>query len=324
MDPPYDDGTGSSEAGDDDGQAEQGSGVPMTAQSMGEHGDVHSRGGAAETVTGRPANGRPLCQKKQNVPWKLDERIKLALLMGEDDALMADAHGQHRFKQRKERYEWVKDRMKDASFKHRSAEDCRKKWSNTLRTAKLIVGKCELQASGQSSYWDLSVEERKEKNLPLSFEKALWDAMQWQLNRSSMKCDNTMASENLMAGSVDASTSGVSEEICAEDSDSAVKKRQTANGKARKEEASSSVSPLGRVMEDSTRSYCDGLDKAASTLAKATADAGTAIVVRIRDVAEAMRGGKTVLELLGAVLARRGANGGPGGEGGRETDPSSP
>ncbi|GBG77166.1 hypothetical protein CBR_g23492 [Chara braunii] len=216
--------------------------------------------------------------------------------MGEDDALMADAHGQHRFKQRKERYEWVKDKMKDAGFKHRSTEDCRKKWSNTMQMALLIVEKCG--ESGQPSYWDLSVEERKKKNLPLSFEKALWDAMKWQLNRSSMKCDNTMASENLMADGANAWMSGGSGERCAEDSDSAAKKRRTTDGKVRKEEASSSVSPLGRAMEDSTHSYCDGLDNAASTLAKATADAGAAIAVRIEDVVEAMRGGNTVLELL--------------------------
>ncbi|GBG73112.1 hypothetical protein CBR_g12828 [Chara braunii] len=286
---------------------------------MGEHGDVLSRGGAGETVTGRPANGRPPPQKKQKVPWTLGERVKLALLMSEDDALMADAHGQHHFKQKKERYEWVKDMIKDADFKHRSAEDCRKKWLNVLQTAKLIVEKCE--ASGQPSYWDLSVEERKEKSLPLSFEKALWDAMQRQLNRSWMKCDSTLASENLTAGSADASPSGGSEERCAQDSDNAAKKRWPASGKTGKEEASSSVSPLGSAMEDSTRSYCDGLDKAASTLAKATADTGTAIALPIGDVAEAMRGGNTVLELLVGVLARRGANEGPGGEGGRETDP---
>ncbi|GBG70755.1 hypothetical protein CBR_g8053 [Chara braunii] len=162
MDSPYDEGTGDSEAGGEDGHAEQGNVVPMVASSMGGQGDVHGRGVGGEAVGGRPAKGRPPAQKKSNVPWTLDERVKLAILMGEDDALMADANSQHRFKQRKNRYVWVNDRMKDVGFKQRTGEDCRKKWSNMLQTAKLIVEKCE--AYGQPSNWDLSMEERKEKS----------------------------------------------------------------------------------------------------------------------------------------------------------------
>ncbi|GBG86065.1 hypothetical protein CBR_g40966 [Chara braunii] len=303
-----DEGTGGLEAGDEDGQAEQGTVVPMVASSTGGQGIVNGQGAGGGVVGGRPVNGRPPAQKKPNVPWTMDELVKLAILMGEDDALMADANGQHRFKQRKDRYE---------------REDCRKKWSNMLSTAKLIVEKCE--ASGQPSYWDMSTEERKEKSLPLSFEKAVWDAMQWQLNRPSIRCDNTMASKNLPGIGTDATPAGGSDGRCAEESDNSAKSRQTASGKARKEDPGSSVPSLGRAMEDSTRSYCDGLDKAATTLAKATTDAGCAIAARIGDVAEAMRGGNSVLELLVGVLARRGANVGDGGEGPahRFTDPSS-
>ncbi|GBG89814.1 hypothetical protein CBR_g49665 [Chara braunii] len=276
MESPFDEGTGGSEAGDEDGEAEQGSALPMVASSTGGQSDVSGQGaGGATTVGGRPANGRLPAQSQA---------------------------------------------MVDAGFKHRSGEECRKKWSNMLATTKLIVEKCE--ASGQPSYWDLSVEERKEKSLPLSFEKALWDAMQWKLNRPSMRCDNTLASENLAGGGTDATSAGGSDTRCAEDSNNSAKRRRTASGKARNDDAGSSVSSLGRAMEDSTRSYCDGLDKAATTLAKATADAGSAIAARIGDVAEAMRGGNTVLELLVGVLARRGANGVDGGESHRCTDPS--
>ncbi|GBG59010.1 hypothetical protein CBR_g24358 [Chara braunii] len=235
----YDEGKGGSEVGDEDGQAEQGTAVPMVASSTGGQGDVTGQGAGGGAVGGRPANGRPpALKKKPNVPWTLDERMKLAILMDEDDALMADANGQHRFKQRKDRYAWVNDRMADAGFKHRSGEDCRKKWSNMLATAKLIVEKCE--ACGQPSYWDMSTEDRKEKSLALSFEKAVWDAMQWQLNRPSIRCDNTLASENLPGVGTDATLAGGSNGRCVESNNSAKSKR-TATGKARKEDPGSSV-----------------------------------------------------------------------------------
>ncbi|GBG77432.1 hypothetical protein CBR_g23881 [Chara braunii] len=243
----YNEGTGGSEAGDEDGQAEQGTAVPMVASWMGGQGDVNGQGAGGGAVGGRPANGRPPAQKKPNVPWTLDERVKLAIFMGEDDALMADANDQHRFKQRKDRYAWVNDRMADAGFKHMSGEDCRKKWSNMLATAKLIVEKCE--ESGQPSYWDMSTEERKEKSLSLSFEKAVWDAMQWQLNRSSIRCDNTLTSENLPSVGTDATPAGGSDGRCAEESDNSAKSRRTTSGKARKEDPGSSVSSLGRAMD---------------------------------------------------------------------------
>ncbi|GBG92774.1 hypothetical protein CBR_g57017 [Chara braunii] len=277
----FNEGTSSFEAGEEDVEADQGSVVPMVASSTGGQGDVNGQGAGGGAVGGQP----------------------------------------HRFKQRKDRYAWVNDRMVDAGIKHRSGEDCRKKWLNMLVTGKLIVEKCE--ASRQPSYWDISVEERKEKSLLLSFEKALWDAMQWKLNQSSMRCDNTLASENLEGGVIDATPAGGPDGRCMEESDNSAKSRRTASGKARKEDADSSVSSFGRAMEDSTRSYCDGLDKAATTLAKATADAGSAIAARIGDVAEAMRGGNSVLELLVGVLARRGASGGDGSEGHRYTDPLS-
>ncbi|GBG90147.1 hypothetical protein CBR_g50241 [Chara braunii] len=75
-------------------------------------------------------------------------------------------------------------------------EDCRKKWQGMMAAAKLILDKCE-NASGKPSYWDMTMEERRAEQVPVSFEKELWEAMEWQLNRPSIKCDNTLASENL-------------------------------------------------------------------------------------------------------------------------------
>ncbi|GBG62753.1 hypothetical protein CBR_g31770 [Chara braunii] len=173
--------------------------------------------------------------KKQNIPWSLDERIALYRIMVEDDALMVEADGQRRFKRSKDRYEWVHDRMAELGFPHRSAEDCRKKWQGMMAAAKLILDKCE-NASGKPSYWDMTLEERKAEQVPLGFEKALWEAMEWKLNRPSIKCDKTLASENLPANAGGNSSSGgpaqtssgrsASDGKAMEDSDHAAKSRR--------------------------------------------------------------------------------------------------
>ncbi|GBG78526.1 hypothetical protein CBR_g27751 [Chara braunii] len=195
--------------------------------------------------------------------------------MVEDDALMADVGAQHRFKKRKEWYEWVHDRMADHRFPHRSAEDCHKKWQGMMAAAKLILNKCE-NASGKPSYWDMTMEERKAEQVPVGFEKALWEAIEWQLNRPSIKCDNTLASENLSGNAGGPSTetgppqpsSGKSgsDGRATEDSDNVAKTRRTNTSKARMDDTTSGGTVLGRAMEDATRSYNEGLDKAATTL----------------------------------------------------------
>ncbi|GBG87176.1 hypothetical protein CBR_g44911 [Chara braunii] len=157
------------------------------------------------------------------------------------------------------------------------------------------------------------------ENVPLGFEKALWEAMEWKLNRPSIKCDKTLASENLPGNAGGNSTSGgpaqpplgrsASDGKATEDSDQAAKTRRANTGKTRMDNTISGGPALGRVMEDATRSYGEGLDKAAATLAKATSEAGSAIAAKIGDVADAMRGGNTVLEMLVGVLVRRGGGG---------------
>ncbi|GBG69479.1 hypothetical protein CBR_g4173 [Chara braunii] len=269
--------------------------------------------------------------KKQNIPWTLDERITLSRLMAEDDVVMADADRQHRFKRSKDRYEWVHDRMAEQGFRYRSAEDCRKKWQGKLAAAKLILDKCE-NASGKPLYWDMTLEERKAEQVPLGFEKPLWEAMEWKLNRPSIECDKTLASENLPGNVGGNSTSGgpaqpspgrsASDGKATEDSDQAAKIRRTNTAKSRMDDTMSGGTALSRAMEDATRSYGEGLDKAAATQAKATSEAGSTIAAKIRDVADAMRGGNTVLEMLVRVLARRGGGGNNAAYERADTDPS--
>ncbi|GBG69484.1 hypothetical protein CBR_g4178 [Chara braunii] len=159
-----------------------------------------------EALRGQPTEGRgrgrgqnqPQAKEKRlSVPWILDERVKLVMLMGEDNALMVDANGPHRFKSKKDQMAFVHDHMSDVGFKTRSVEDCRKKWRNILLVAKIILEACNTSRAPSYSIWDMSMEERKENNLPLAFDRPLWDAMQWQMNRPSMLCDVTLAFKNL-------------------------------------------------------------------------------------------------------------------------------
>ncbi|GBG63311.1 hypothetical protein CBR_g37397 [Chara braunii] len=148
--------------GDDDGD-DKGDGVNIPVQTSDNvRGDADSakHSNQGQTLDGREG-GRPhdkrkgkdniVTNKKQNVPWTLEERITMAKLMGKDGALMADAEGQHQFMKMKERYAWVHDRMKDNGFRHRTAKNYRKKWMNMLSKATLILDKCE-NASGMPSY----------------------------------------------------------------------------------------------------------------------------------------------------------------------------
>ncbi|GBG63005.1 hypothetical protein CBR_g34704 [Chara braunii] len=222
--------------------------------------------------------------------------------------------------------------MVDHGFPHRSAEDCHKKWQGMMAAGKLILDNYE-NASGKPSYWDMTMEQHKAEQVPLVFENARWEAMEWQLNWPSIKCENTLASENLPGNAEGpsantgptqpASGKSGSDSRATEDSDSATKTWRTNIGKARMDDTPSGGTVLGRAMEDATQSYSEGLDKAATTLAKATSEAGLAIAAKIGDVADAMRGGNTVLEMLVGVLARHGGGGNSGAHGRADTDPSS-
>ncbi|GBG79408.1 hypothetical protein CBR_g29555 [Chara braunii] len=255
-----DDGTSTQprEMNDEDGgrRVEEGGGQGRPGE------DVNAaKGNQQKHRGGRPPTTNP----KPKVPWTLDERIHLARMMQEDDALMADANGQHRMMPMKDWYAWV---------------------TNMMTTAKLILDK-QQKKSGEPSYFDITIEERRERKLSLSFEKALWDTMTWKLDRPSIQCDNTMASESLPGKRQEPSPTVGSDATGTEKSDSSNKARRTGTGKARVHEGGSGGSSLGKVMEDSTRSYCQGLDNAASALARATTGAGTAIaarIVRVNDV----------------------------------------
>ncbi|GBG71372.1 hypothetical protein CBR_g8791 [Chara braunii] len=278
------DDTSNGDGDDVDDDNGDGGGVPETDKG----GDSNARnGGRSGQKKGRNNRDGPPKNKKQNLAWMLEERIWLVKMMGEDDALMADANGQYQFIKRKEWYAWVANRMASDDYPQKTAKDCCKKWTSMMSKAKLILDK------------------QKELHVSLAFEKPLWDVMQWKLKRPSMTCDQTFGSEDLPGAGKRAPPSrrtrsgkSRSEARGTDGSEGATKMRRTSSGKTRMDDEGTGKSTLARAMEDSTRSYCDGLDKVASTLAKATSDVETAKAAKIGDVAEAIRGGNTVLEML--------------------------
>ncbi|GBG74466.1 hypothetical protein CBR_g18877 [Chara braunii] len=203
-------------------------------------------GGAHGRTTARPACGtwkkwgKSTTQPKKNNLWTLEERIALARISGEDDALMADAEGAQQHMTRTRRYEWIPDRLADLGY---------------LRTGEDFVGR-----SGQSS--------RRRRGGP-------------QL-------------EKFVEG-----------------------------------ESSSYMFGMASVMEESTWSLCEGLDKAAGNMAHATTEGVALMAAKMGDmaieigaVAGAMQQGNSVLEMMVGVMAGRGSGTGRVASDSQDTDPS--
>ncbi|GBG72665.1 hypothetical protein CBR_g12237 [Chara braunii] len=266
----------------------------------------------------------PSAPPKKNSPWTLEERVKLATVAAEDDALMADAEGPQRHMTRCRRWQRTADPMREEGYS-RTGEDCRKKWAELVKKVREIRDACE--GSGQQSYFDLTTDERRKKGVSLTFEKQLWDAMEWYRLKASVKCDNTLASEDLRGGGSVPGSEGGSEGGGTDVSDGSAKTRRTSSGKARGRESAANVHWVASAMEDSTRAVCD---RAAGTLARATTEGASMMGARMGEmatgigaVARAMQQGNVVLEMLVGVKAGRGSQRGRGVDEGAETDASS-
>ncbi|GBG84534.1 hypothetical protein CBR_g38816 [Chara braunii] len=206
---------------------------------------------------------------KKHVPWTLEERIMLASICGKDDALMADASGVHKHKTRQERFKWISVRMRGENF-FRISEDCRKKWNSMRDIVALIRDKCE--RSGSAGYFNMTTEERKEREVCTTFERPLWDAMEWWRLKASATCDNTLASKELGGSGFGQGCEGG----CTDALDGGAKTRRTSSGRARSEATTSNVG-MTTAMADSTTKLCDGLDRASSALARATAESAAMV-----------------------------------------------
>ncbi|GBG93040.1 hypothetical protein CBR_g58374 [Chara braunii] len=216
------------------------------------------------------------------------------------------------------RYEWISDGMRDAGY-NRTPEDCRKKWTKMKDTMNLISKKCD--RSGQAGYYNMIADERREKGVPLTFERSLWDAMEWWRVKASFKCNHTLASEemdvpesggvNEEAGGPDRAGEAASEGGGTDALDYSAKTRRTSAGRVRGD-GSPATAGMRVIMEESTRAIVDGLDKASGTLARATTEGASMLSSRVGDIAQqigvvagAMQEGNVVMASLKAVMASR-------------------
>ncbi|GBG62809.1 hypothetical protein CBR_g32392 [Chara braunii] len=234
--------------------------------------------------------------------------------------MMADAEGAQACMTRSKRWEWVAGRLGDIGYS-RTAEDCKKKWAELVKKVREIRDACE--GSGKQAYWDTTTEQRRRLGVSLTFERQMWDAMEWYRLKKSVTCDDTLASEDLRGGGSPSGGEAGSEGGGTDASDTATKTRRTSSGKARGGDSPTSMYGMASVMEESTRALCEGLDKTASTLARASTDGSRMVATEIGVVVGAMRQGNAVLEMLVGVMAARGAGSGRGANGnafGREID----
>ncbi|GBG85397.1 hypothetical protein CBR_g40039 [Chara braunii] len=230
----------------------------------------------------RQQGGKSTAAPKKNTLWTLEERVLVAKISGEDDALMADAEGAHSLMTKGRRYDWIADRMKEEGY-GRTGEDCQKKWAELQKKVREIRDACD--GSGKQPYWDLTTEERKKLNIPMTFERPLWDAMEWYRMKAAFTMDNTMASEDLRGmGSATASEVG-SEGGGTETSGGAPKIRRMNSGKVRGSDVGQGVLAMAAAMEDTSRTLCEGLDRAAGTLASATTEGAALMAARLGDMA---------------------------------------
>ncbi|GBG63165.1 hypothetical protein CBR_g36934 [Chara braunii] len=241
--------------------------------------------------------------KRRTRPWPLEERLDLARFMKEDDAMMTMASGRLKHARRSVRNEWVSRKMREAGW-IRSAEDCRKKWSELMGKMKDILHKCK--ASGKQSYWDMSVEDKKKEGIPTTFEQPLWEEM--KVMKAVFPSDKETPLGN---GS---SEGGGRSSATTEEDDRLRKKRRGATGRERVGDRPP-VLTVERALLDSSMAVNEGTEKAAGTLARASTKGAQLLATQVSAVASAIKEGNAVLQMLVGVMADRRRNGNGNREG---------
>ncbi|GBG63898.1 hypothetical protein CBR_g39903 [Chara braunii] len=279
----------------------------------------------------QPAGGEVI-GKRRTRPCPREERIDLVRFT-KDNAMITVASGQLKHVRRSARNEWVSKKMKAVGWIRsvrnecvecvskkmkapgwiRSAEDCRKKWCDLMSKMKDILHKCN--TSGKPSYWEMSVEDKKREGISTTFKQSLWEEMEWAHRKSSVARNNTMASSNLQGaessvsdkqtpvghGSLEGGShtrSNVAESVGFR------KKRDGATGKEGANDHLP-VSSMERVVLDSSMVVREGMDMAASTLARASTEGANLVATQVGAVASAIKEGNAVLQLLVCVMADR-------------------
>ncbi|GBG82801.1 hypothetical protein CBR_g36332 [Chara braunii] len=245
-------------------------------------------GAAGTRKEGGPACGAGMGSEEEQQQPGIAEHIADQLqrprsvlpMAGEGRSAASPSAHQHMTRGR--RYDWIVDRMKEEGYT-RTWEDCRKKWAELTKKVKEIRDACD--GSGKPTHWEITTEIKKKLGISMTFERPLWDAMEWFRTKAAFVMSNTMASEEFRPGGCTTVNDADSEGTGTEASDSAAKVRRTSSGRRRGGDSTASSSGLVAAMEESTCSLCDGLDRAASTLARASSEGAAMVAARIGDVA---------------------------------------
>ncbi|GBG60457.1 hypothetical protein CBR_g5631 [Chara braunii] len=177
--------------------------------------------------------------------------------------------------------------------------------------------------SDKESYWELPVEKRRKAGVKLSFEKSLWEEVEWAMRKPSVTCDDTLDSNSMNAPTQPSLDGGRSDRGHSDGSDNSSKMRRMASGKVGGGEGPATKFSIIAAMEDLTPVYREGLDHAAEMLAKASAggagrmaDRMGDMAIQIGEMASAMKDGHFILQMLVCVMPRRSGDGGASNKGG--------
>ncbi|GBG71798.1 hypothetical protein CBR_g9207 [Chara braunii] len=152
--------------------------------------------------------------EERKLEWTDKESMALMRLLFEEDCAQQSRQGRQKIRGRREKYNRIIGKMVEQGFPKRDMEDCEAKYYALLDKAKKI--RDYSGESGKPSYWDMSRSEKKENGLPLTYEKHMFEALQWKLGKADGLCEDLMHSVNLQRGQTstvtdDEDTGGTSE-----------------------------------------------------------------------------------------------------------------
>ncbi|GBG76064.1 hypothetical protein CBR_g21304 [Chara braunii] len=269
------------------------SGRPASVEVADDEGGAHccdatppaGSGKRAVREEGGSRGGQSKAKAKERMSeWTDKESMALVRLLFEEDCAQQSRRGRQKIRSRREKYDRIIGKMVEQGFPKCDMEDCEAKYYALLDKAKKI--RDYNGESGKPSYWDMSRSEKKENGLPLTYEKHMFDALQWKLGKADGSCEDLMQSVNLQRGQTstitdDEDTGGTSENEGGRrkaDTDSAegYKSRRTAgvSGHKRRSAAeSSSDASRGGSFADIAHALVDANDRQAERIAGSFAQA---------------------------------------------------
>ncbi|GBG59217.1 hypothetical protein CBR_g32234 [Chara braunii] len=132
--------------------------------------------------------------------WGSGESVPLLKLLFEEDCMQQKKKGRQQIRSRKEKYEWIVKKLVEKGYCERTVDERERKYYGLLDSAKRIRdfgGK-----SGAPSYKNASRDVRKAAGLSLTFERELYEALQWNLKlaKADGHCAGLMQSAHLQGG----------------------------------------------------------------------------------------------------------------------------